>query len=72
MAELMLSGCTTSSDHLYVFPNGCRLDDTVGAAKTSASAFTPLRRDGSRREPGRPAADALTEDEDAICAMRGA
>jgi len=42
-AELMLSGCTTTSDHLYLFPNGCKLDDSLHAAREIGMRFHAAR-----------------------------
>ena len=69
LAELALSGCTTAFDHAYLFRNGCRVDDQIGAAAEIGLRFMVSRGSMSlgQSRGGLPPDDCV-EDEDDILA----
>ncbi|UCF28064.1 MAG: 8-oxoguanine deaminase [Chloroflexota bacterium] len=67
LAELALSGCTTASDHLYIFPNGSRLEDQISAGRKTGLRLHASRGSMSLGESkGGLPPDSVVEDESFI------
>jgi len=68
-AELLLSGCTTTVDHNYLWPNGCRIDDQIEAMQAMGMRFHVARGSVTIGESqGGITPDSVAEDEDSVLA----
>jgi 8-oxoguanine deaminase len=71
LGELLLTGCTTTTDHLYLFPRGQErlIDVEIGAARELGIRFQPTRGSMSRgRSQGGLPPDDVVQDEETILA----
>jgi 8-oxoguanine deaminase len=71
LGELLLTGCTTTTDHLYLFPRGQErlVDAEIAAARDLGIRFQPTRGSMSRgRAQGGLPPDDVVQDEETILA----
>jgi 8-oxoguanine deaminase len=69
LGELLLTGCTTTTDHLYLFPRGQErfIDAEIAAARDLGIRFQPTRGSMSRgRSQGGLPPDDVCQDEETI------
>jgi cytosine/adenosine deaminase-related metal-dependent hydrolase len=76
LAELALSGCTTSTDHLYLHPRGAGdlLSAEIAAARELGMRFHPTRGSMSlsQKDGGLPPDDVVADDDEILAASEAA